>query len=378
MFIENLRDVANGESLREYRYATDDVQCAIKYAQIPDHRPSEWGLYQNSTPHRIAERLDQDRSAVKAAMWTGAIVLRGQNNTIPETITGGPSLSFTSVWKGTNLEPLAAKCEEELDNIQPKTKNAIAHIDVKAMAEERIIKIRASEPEFLVFSGWNGSGKDFMIGYLKNFLLFCGIPYNETKMPNPNGVLFPIINQFLEGKIKLEKNAAQLLFLSDAVNTTISTANLAILNRSPAHAENLVYGSNDLQPTILSSLPLFNGIFHTVIVDRHPAISLGSILKRDKEPRVFERKLEDLLDQHERFAALTYLPGYRWLTADFGTDNDKKQTTFSINRLLCTVQSIGIIQRTMVKLGLAENYAQADIILDKNYWQFKEQNGFIL
>ena len=162
------------------------------------------------------------------------------------------------------------------------------------------------------------------------------------------------------------------------MNTDISTASLAILNRSPVHVENLVYGSEDLQPTILSSLPLFNGVFHTVIIDRHAAIALDSVQKRDNEPRIFERKLEAILDQHERFAALTYLPGYRWLTADFGTDIEREQIIFSVNRLLCTVENIGIVQRTMVKLGLAENYAQANVILGENYWKFKEQNGLIL
>ena len=378
MFIESLRDVSEGENLREYKLANDDVQCGIRYSQIRHHRPSDWGLYQDSTPHRIAERLDPDRSAVKAAMWTGAITSRAQNNTIAETVAGGPNLSFTTIWKNTNLEPLAAKSEEELDSVQPKTTNAITQIDVKNMAQERVAKIRSAIPEFLVFSGWNGVGKDWMIGHLKKFLSFCGIPYSETKMPNPNGVLFPIIDDFLKGRIKLERNAAQLLFLSDAINTEISSANLAILNRSSAHAENLVYGDVNLQPTILSSFPLFEGVFHTVIIDRHPAIALDSILKRETEPRIFERRLEALLDQHERFAALTSLPGYRWLTADFGTNNYKKQVIYSVNRLLCMVQNIGIVQRTMVKLGLAENYAQADIILDENYWKFKEQNGLLL
>ena len=192
-------------------------------------------------------------------------------------------------------------------------------------------------------------------------------------MQNPRGELFDSINSFLHGKKKLNPNAAQFLMLADAANTEVSSGKLTIMNRH-AMFDAMVYGSNELQPTVLSTHPLFNVITHTIIVDRLPTVALESVKKRGTEQRIFEKRLDQMFDLHMKYASLTYLPGVRWLNTDFDAKTIKEQINSSVNRLFYYVKSFGILQRTMVKLGLAENYVHASIDLEDKFGAYKTQN----
>ncbi len=376
-FVNALADVAKDNVLDEYKHANSEIQWGVQYSQLRFPPSNYYSIYGDSKPARVASRLDPSHTATRAAMWINAISTRSRLNSLQETVSGGLHRTISNIWKETDLAKLAEEAEASLEAVKPKLTNEVASVNVEQMKEERLRKIKSGDQEFLVFTGPNGVGKDFLIGWLQRFLDFSGIPHNVTKMPNPEGALFPTIDKFLQHQLPLNKNAAQMLFLADALDTTISSATLGILNRHPS-VESLVFGEENLQPASLALHPLFNSVFHVFIVDRHAAIAQAEVHKRAAKPRIFETNLEPVLEQQRRFAALTALPGHRWLNTDFEAKDLGTQITFSVNRLLCMVQESGVVQRRMVKMGMAENYVHANTIYEEKYWKFKESAGLLL
>ncbi len=326
-----------------------------------------------------SKKLDSTRPSTIAAMWTGAIVNRSRRNSNEENGSfDGTNVSFKSIWKDTPLEKLADICEEHVENLSPRLENPTTSINIDKVKQERKRQIESGAPEVLVFAGPNGSGKDFAINHVHAFLDFLGIKTNIIKMPNPNGQLFDHIDKFLHGKVHHSPISAQLLFLSDAFDSEISTGSLNIFNRH-ATVEAGIFGPRELQPTILSTHPLTGYVMHTIIIDRAPVIAQEMVKKRKVDPRAFEKKIDQTIEQRIRYAEITKLPGFRFLNLDFRSkNNDPEQQVRSINRILSNVLQIGIIQRILVKESKAKNIAEASDILNKAYWNFKAKKDIWL
>lgn len=378
-FLEAARTSNKPSNVLELKSTTEQVTDAMLYAWQPnDHKDrSEWSIFRTDTPFSTAPRLDPSNPTTIAAMWTGAVINRSRRNFEEESGSfSGTNASFREIWKSTALERLAGKCEENVENLSPRLENPTTTVSLEKIKEERIIKIKELGDEILVFAGPNGTGKDFMIKYLSNFLRFIKLEYVVHKMPDPNGKLFPDIDLFLRGKKPLKPAAAQFLFLADAFDTDVSSGELNIFNRHTA-VEAMVYGPKELQTTVLSTHPLLNSVVQTIIIDRCPASAQNSVHTRDIEPRVFEKNTEQVLHQRVRYAELTKLPGFRVINADFG-GSESEQKVRSVNRLLSTVLQIGIIQRQMVKKGVVDNLDRANQILSDAYWKFKEEKNIWL
>lgn len=375
-FTDRFREITETESLLEYSKYCEDIDTAITYAHQPRYMKG-YPATENHSPQKTAERLDPYRQATQAAMWTGAIINRSKNNSKLSTASDCPNPSFEDIWKDTDLRHIAHDCEEALDELKPQTTNAITTIDVTKMKLSRESALMHGKPkEILTFAGWNGSGKDFMIGWLEKFLAYSGIPFQVIKMPNPDGQLFSTLNKFLHSKIDLSPNAAQLVFLADALDTEISEGKLTITNRFPT-IESMVYGKKDLQPTILSLNPIFGSVFHTIIVDRHPAVAFYDVESRSTDKRVFEKKLDQILHQHSRFAELTELPGVRWLNADFN-DHPRNKIFKSVRKMLDLVFDTGILQRELVSTGKHADFNSAWDFLNNAYWGFMKTEKLTL
>lgn len=374
-FINQTMEAGGDENLGEYKAVLSDLSGTMYHARYPATEGWQVVSSRSSLPINISSKYNPNRPAVQAAMWTTAIKTRGDNNTVTNYHNPGKEIKFGEVWNDTALQPLAEQCERALEDLVPTLSNTITSIDIEAMKKHRQYEIEDSyHKEIVVFLGLNGAGKDFLIGYLTNFLAVCGIDNEVVKMPDPNDSLFETIDSFLHGKKNLNPNAAQLLMLASGANTELSDGKLSILNRH-AMFDTMIFGNDELHPAILSTHPLFKVVTHTIIVDRHPSTALQSVKDRNKEQRIFERKLEQGLHLRNRYAALTALPGVRWLNTDFDTSDVQKQISYSVDRLIHYVMSFGLLQRKLVRNKSFENIGQADEFLHKKWIEFEEANN---
>ena len=74
---------------------------------------------------------------------------------------------------------------------------------------------------------------------------------------------------------------------------------------------------------------------------------------------------------HTKYAELTYLPGVRLLNTDFNARTQKEQINSSVNRLFYYIKSFGILQRRMVRLNMANDYAHASILFGRKIWRIQ-------
>jgi thymidylate kinase len=378
-FIEAARAANKPDKIDQLKDTTEQVNDAMLYTWSNEgqRHGSEWSIFRKDTSFSTGQRLDPSEPTTIAAMWTGAVVNRSRRNYEEENGSfSGTNISFRKIWEATPLEALADRCEEDVSNLSPRLENRTTSVSIEKIKEVRRNEIQNMGREILIFVGPNGSGKDFMISHLANFLNFIKLDFDVHKMPNPDGILFPNIDQFLKGKKVLKPSAAQFLFFADAFDSEVSDGVLNIFNRHTA-IEAMVYGPAELQTTILSTHPLINAVMHTMIIDRCPSTAQEAVHGRGKTLRVFEKNIEQVLNQRIRYAELTRLPGFRFINADFsGTDSAQKVR--SVNRLLNVVLQTGIIQRQMVKTKVVNSFDEANIVLDKSYWDFKNKNNIWL
>lgn len=374
-FQETFRQTCKPDVVDEYSRASEIIQEAIQTVVSPrlgeEFAFTQLFVLDPLRPERVCARLDPERPAVKAAMLIGAISLRAY---LYKSLTSGfNNISFRQMWVKTPLWRLAGQCEDIVDELTPKTTGAIVTIDTKAMQDKFINDIHAHAPEHIVLTGLNGVGKSAAGKILTEFLDFCDVRSKLIKMPRPDGPISKLILPILDGSVEYNSNARQLLFLSDAMDIKPEPDALIIYDRH-ARTEALVYGTEAIERVVLATHEIFDDVFHTFVLDRHPLRNMSLLEKRDRQPRIFERNVDIMIEQLSRLAKLTTLPGVHWINTDSSKDrSEKPYFKLATTRVLGAVVASGVIQRHMVKQNLAENFPHAEVILNNNYWDFKSK-----
>lgn len=240
-------DTCSDEAVPEYIGAARVVQEAIAVAIDPGSDEQS----QKMSPENVAHLLDLSRPAVKAAMMDGAISFRGYLYKDPRFPV--PIESYTQVWKDTPLAHIAAKCEGELEGIKPSFDGRFTHVSLAEMRQTFDANLANRAPEHIVVTGLNGVGKSTIIDAFSKFTEHIKIKTQVIKFPRPEGPLSSVIKRVLSGKEKLDLNALQMLFLSDALDSPPKHETLVIYDRNPLR-DSLVYGPrNGLETTILAA-----------------------------------------------------------------------------------------------------------------------------
>lgn len=363
--------------LETYTEASRTVQRVLYEATAPptSDDPGRLAL-QLFLPKAINEvgKFDPDEPTTKMAMLIGAIAFRTLNDRLDTWTTLQKPTSFESIWRHSNLQGLAAKCEETIKDVVPNMKGEFVDISIDKMQEKFSRDLRNGKLEHIVVTGLNATGKSKGIKFLEGFLKSVGIKTTTIKMPRPDGPASEVILSTLKGEKKIKPDAAQMFFLGDALDIDPNPDTLMLFDRHP-RTEAFVYGPPEIERVVLSTQEVFSGIYWTFILNRHPLAAKITVANRETKPRIFERDVERMAEQLVRFAKLTVLPGVHWITNDIPAKNSDPnwQTKISCDRLVITILNTGVINRHMVKQGLAKNFREAHEILVPKYIDYQSK-----
>lgn len=332
-------------------------------------------------PCSVQDKLDPDSITTRAAMCTAAVGYRAYLYTDEKS----KALSFSRIWHNTSLRGLAEKSEEMVGGIVPKVDGIATHVDLKKINSDFEKGIEQGQPESIVVTGLNGVGKTTILNSVVPFLELCGLDVNLTKFPRSDGPLGDVLTETLGGKRKLASNALQYLMVADALDEDVGVPKtLKIYDRFSVFAEALVYGPEELQPSLLAARELFPGPHWVLIVDRHPAASLKKVDERGQNKRIFEQKLERMAEQTVRYAALTAFSNCRLINNDIPHEQGEVlpdwEVESSIRRTIGTIINCGVVERALVRQGVCatkeEGHDRAiDIYIEKmNEWLNPSKN----
>jgi len=362
--------------LDTYTQASRAVQKVLYEATAPPTTDDPGLLALQLFLPKAIEQVEQFGPAeptTKMAMLIGAIAFRTFGNDQDLDQIRKPS-SFEDIWWGTNLHSLAAKCEETVGDVIPNTQGEFVNIDLKKMHEKFSRDLKDGKPEHIVITGLNATGKSKGINFLKGFLNSVGINTTIIKMPRPDGPASEVIMPVLKGEKRFKADASQMFFLGDALDTDLNPETLMLFDRHP-RTEAYVYGPPAMERVVLSTQEIFDGIYWTFIMNRHPMAAKMTVANRETKPRIFERDIEMMAEQLIRFAKLTVLPGVRWITNDIPIKNGDPdwQVKISSDRLAITILSTGVLHRHMIKQGLARDFEEAHKILATKYVHYQTE-----
>jgi thymidylate kinase len=324
-------------------------------------------------PRSVENKLDLNSPITTAAMLIGAISARAW--IYRSDINGQMNRNFESIWHGTQLQGLAAKCDETIAEVVPETKGKFVNVDLDKMSNEHIANIHSDAPEHIVVTGLNAVGKSTILNSFAGFLEFCEIKSSVIKMPRPDGPLSQVINSALSGDLKIDKDALQLVFLADAIDLKPEPDTLIVFDRHPIAAEAFTYGSPQIARTVLSTQEIKTDVYQTFIIDQHPIACALKRSERETKPRIFEDRVEKMVDQLIRFARLTVLPGTHWINNDIPQNDGvhKNPIHTAIERFIGAVQYNGVLKRHLLKQGRFTSYSQASEFLYTKWLDFEEK-----
>lgn len=362
-FRTTIIETCKPELLDEYKYTQRKIQKAIR----ANLEPSNYGESDPTSGMGMAlmrlqelpdNSLDPENQVVKAAMMIGAVSLRAW--IYKSDVNGWKNTTLEKIYQRTNLQGLAAKCEEAILEIVPETQGRFVNISVDEMKKVFEEKKSSNTQEDIVITGLNAVGKTTIINVFTKFLKACDIKSTVIKMPRPDGPLSTVIMPALEGKLKIDKQALQFAFLADALDaTSTSPDSLIVFDRNAIMSEAYVYGPSEIARTVLATQELNTRINHTFIVDQHPMSCAIQISKRSAKPRIFEDDVEKMTDQLIRFARLTVLPGYHWINNDIPDTKYETSIETAVERFIGAVHFSGILQRRLMRDGRFNNHRQA-------------------
>lgn len=368
-FRNSILNVCKPDLLDPYISAQRTIQRAINTDLEPPPDPHEtpamtWSRLMDR-PEQVAHNFDPDSPITRAAMLIGAVSLKAY--LFRDATEGYLHKSFEDVWRGTRLQKMAAKCDEVISEIVPELSGKFVTVNIAEMHKDFIEKLHLGVPEHIVVTGLNAAGKSWILKYFSEFLTQCDIKASIIKMPRPDGPLSQPLHDVLKGNLKLSGNARQLLFLSDALDVDPQPETLMVFDRNP-RTDAFVYGGPDMARVVLSTHEIFQGIYHTFIIDRNPLATKSRVESRSVAPRIFERDLETMVEQVIRFVKLTSLPGYYWINNDIPKDDNPAAT--ALGRFLNSVLSSGVLQRHLIKLQRFDHVIQANEFFAKKSVEF--------
>lgn len=365
-FRTSIIETCKPELLEQYRYTQRKIQKAIR-AHL---EPSNYGQSDATSGLGMAlmrlqelpdNSFDPESQVVKAAMMIGAVSLRAW--IYKSDINGWKNTTLKDIYHRTNLEELATKCDETIDQVVPETQGRFVNISVEQMKSVFETRKKDRVQEDIVITGLNAVGKTTIIKVFTKFLEACEIKSTVIKMPRPDGPLSSVIMPALAGKLKIDKQALQFAFLADALDATSdSPDSLIVFDRNAIMSEAYVYGPAEIGRAVLATQELNTRVNHTFIVDQHPMSCAIQISKRSTQPRIFEDDVEKMTDQLIRFARLTVLPGYHWINNDI-PDTDGTAVGTAVERFIGAVHFSGILQRRLIRDGRFDNHRQASDFL---------------
>lgn len=363
---ERLREALMDSATEVDRYARSRriVEKAI-YASVENTHGVQY-LY--DLPCNVSRTLDDSSPEVFAAMLMGAVSYRGYLYQDART----RQLSYPEIWHGTSLQLMAEKCESIVSGIAPKNQGLFTSIDIDQCRLAFTQGIVTMQPENVILTGLNGVGKSTTMSSLLSYLEYCGLEAQALKFPRVEGPLSDKIIQVLKGEIDLDPRALQYLMMADAIDYALrdtgeNDTDLQIYDRHPI-VESLVYGGVQSQPSLLAARELFvDRPSWVVILDRHPAAALNSVRNRESDPRIFESKLEAMVEQTINFAALTALPGVRWVNNDISQMESQTveigpntwDVEVSKRRVVGSLITSGVVSRALIRQGKFTEEANA-------------------
>lgn len=315
--------------------------------------------------------LNPNSPATVAAMYMAAIAYRAYLYSDDDKT---PKKSFSQIWRGTPVEKLTEKSEQMAEGIQPTTQGSFVNIDLQAHRQAFGAQIDSGNSEGIILTGLNGVGKTTMLKSVVKYLEICGLSTEVIKFPRSNGLLGEVILNVLSGNEKISASSLQYLMVADALddNGTSDTDALRVYDRHPI-VDSLVYGPPNTQIPMLASRELFQNPNWIIVIDRHP-VAAKAVKDRQGSKRIFEQKLEQMVDQVIRYAALTALPGCRWINNDVpsGQRGDYQEdwcTEVSKRRVVGSLRTSGVVNRALVRQNIEDSVKNADDHASNIYWQ---------
>lgn len=357
-----------------YVQIVDTVQRATmaSLAPIPSDDPYTVGSQiRIQLPDRVARDLDPRSPMTRAAMMSGAVGYRGYMfRDLPEIQEQMRKWSFAELWHETSLARIAQDAEDSVGSIQLQLNGPIARISLPDF-RDFLQGVEQGRREHVVITGLNGCGKTTVIEAIKRLTAIVGIAPQFIKFPRPDSTYGQHARSFLNKEDGYTSNngAIQFVFLADAIDHEFGPNEIGIFDRHPV-VEGMVYPQDDaVARMMLASQELGSSpAYRAVIIDRHPALTLDAVRKREATPRVFEQDMERMADHLVRFAALTTLPGYYWVSADTTGENMSQPAILRAQmRALRTIIYSGTLQRYMLREGMAESYEAAEKTLMDAY-----------
>lgn len=353
----------------EYARQSYEVHAAVTAVLEPiDDEP--WHaldrLYR--LPGAVQHRFDVKTPAARAAVVMGAVAHRAY---LYDSAKNRPEWrEYSEIWYGTRLARYAEQGELIASGIAPRLKTACVSVDLQAMHRQHEERLRSAKvKEKVVLTGLNGAGKTTAITAVGEFAKECGIGVTVTKFPRTTDGPFANLNKdVLSGAESMNSPAMQLMFVADALDKHVSGATLHIYDRHPIR-DTLVFGPLGMETALLAAGELFtsDSVVWTFIMDRHPPSALDSVGKRKSEPRIFERKVEQMTHQLGRLAALTALPGVRWIDANFPPD-EPNAVRWACARLIGSMISTGVFGRALVRQGKVGSVDEGQELVRDVFW----------
>lgn len=318
--------------------------------------------------------LNPNSPVTAAAMHMAALAYRAYLYLDSET----PKVSFSQLWQGTHVHKLAEQSEVLAEGIQPITQGHFVNVDLQKHKEAFDNQIANGNPEGIILTGLNGVGKTTVLKSLLKYLDLCGLKTEVLKFPRSNGPLSDTILPILSANKTINASALQYLMIADALDSQITDSDaLRVYDRHPI-ADALVYGPPSTQIPILASREIFQNPNWIIVIDRHPAAAMKGVENRHGNKRIFEQKLEQMVDQVIKFAALTALPGCRWINNDVpsqaGDVSSEWSTEISKRRVVGSLITSGVINRALVRQGIkrtlvsAEDHAYDKFFINMQEW----------
>ncbi|MEM2908807.1 MAG: dTMP kinase [Candidatus Bilamarchaeaceae archaeon] len=185
---------------------------------------------------------------------------------------------------------------------------------------------------FVVLEGIDGCGKDTQIQLLRNNLQFEYFKYPTSK--------FTILNDYLNGKVSLDKKGLFLLFLADIADEQekIANANFAIADRYVYSTIAYELGALSFEKSkeIVEAIGFIKPDL-VLLLDISPETAQKRKAKQ-KKPDIYESNTKYLKEVRERFLRLAKdsFHARRWIVinADAPIDQVNKEITKEISKLL--------------------------------------------
>lgn len=379
MSMEHARNImaetrSDGAALK-YVHVTSEIQQTIDIAvdqlEFADN-PSNVIANRYYNPINTSLRHDPGDSVVKAAMLNGAISLKGHRYRKFDIFTS-PIPMYEDVWRNTSFQGLAAKCDEMVEDLKPQLDGKYTHVNLVEMQADFVKNLEDGNKETLVVTGLNGVGKSTQIKALMSFLRMCNIKSELIKFPRVDGLFGKLLTDILSGKTKTDPRALQHTMFADALDKKHQSDTFIVHDRDPRR-DAPVYGPLNMVVSLLAANEIFEGNLWTVILDRHFKRTHTEVENRKVKPRIFEKKIDAMIDQYLRYAGLTYLPGVIWINGDTASTTDNSwPIEYTMRKFFGGIFSTGAIQRHMLQHGLTNSTKTADGFLRTSFFEFLDR-----